>query len=225
MANNQTEKTAVIYARVSSTTDRQSTDRQVSDLTAYAGINGYTLACPAYREHISGAKKNEDRVVLNECLQFCIDNKVDVLLVSELSRLGRNVYEVQENVKKCLDAGLNVFFQKEQFQLFTIDGKVNPFTAIFVAVLGTCAQMEREAISFRLQSGRAQYIAKGGRVGRKVGSGEDAKTTMEKYPEVVKHLGRKKNSVREISAMCQVSVNTVQKVKRAMVERGYLVLV
>lgn len=34
---------AVIYARVSSTGDRQSTERQVMDLTDYADINGLTI--------------------------------------------------------------------------------------------------------------------------------------------------------------------------------------
>ena len=88
---------AVIYARVSSTNDRQSTDRQVIDLTNYANNNGIELV-KVYEEHISGAKKNEERPVLCECLDFCIDNHIDTLLISELSRLGRNVDEVLARV-------------------------------------------------------------------------------------------------------------------------------
>ena len=41
---------------------------------------------------------------------------------------------------------------------------------IMIATLSTCAQLERDNISFRLQSGRKQYIEKGGKLGRKVGS-------------------------------------------------------
>ena len=50
---------AVIYARVSSTTDRQNTDRQVSDLTAYAVGMNYEV-CEVFTEHVSGAMKNPD---------------------------------------------------------------------------------------------------------------------------------------------------------------------
>lgn len=212
-SKNQTS--AVIYARVSSVGDRQNTSRQVSDLSTYATRNGMEVV-NTFEEHISGAKKNEERPVLLDCLHFCETNNIDTLLISELSRLGRNVWEVQENVKRCLDSGLNVYFEKEQFSLFLSDGRENPFTAIFVAVLGTCAQMERDAIYFRLNSGRANYIANGGKLGRKVGSAESNEKILSKYPEVVKHLKRGKNSLREISSMCGVSLNTIQKVKATL---------
>lgn len=78
---------AVIYARVSSTNHRQSTDRQVTDLTNYANANGYELV-KSFEEYISRAKKNEERPVLCECLDYCIENHIDSLLISELSRLG-----------------------------------------------------------------------------------------------------------------------------------------
>ena len=81
---------AVIYARVSSTGDRQSTERQVIDLTEYARKNSMTIV-RTFEEHISGAKKNKERLILNECLAYAVKNNIDVILISELSRLGRNV--------------------------------------------------------------------------------------------------------------------------------------
>ena len=54
---------AYIYARVSSTTDRQSTDRQVNSLTDIASAMGYEVA-GIYREHISGATINKERAVI-----------------------------------------------------------------------------------------------------------------------------------------------------------------
>ena len=146
---------AVIYARVSSTTDRQTTDRQVNDLSAYASKNDYNVE-KIFEEKISGATKNNGRIILNECIDYCIKNSIDCLLLSELSRLGRDVYEVQENVKTLKDHKINIYFQKENFSIFNQDFSENPFCAIFIAVLGTCAQMEREAIKFRLESGRKQ---------------------------------------------------------------------
>ena len=92
------QKTAVIYARVSSVGDRQSTDRQVKDLSDYAVYQDIEVR-QIIEEHISGARKNDERPVLCEVIQYCKDNGIDVLLVSELSRLGRNAFEVLASVK------------------------------------------------------------------------------------------------------------------------------
>ena len=91
-------KKAVIYARVSSTGERQSTSRQVADLTNYASLNGLDVV-EVYEEHISGAKRNEERAVLTECIDNAIANRVDVVLFSELSRCGRAVWEVLDTIR------------------------------------------------------------------------------------------------------------------------------
>jgi predicted site-specific integrase-resolvase len=57
---------AVIYARVSSVGERQSTTRQVADLSTYAAANSLAVD-KVFEEHISGAKANKERPVLNEC--------------------------------------------------------------------------------------------------------------------------------------------------------------
>ena len=122
---NAKNNTAAIYARVSSTTDRQNTERQVIDLTAYAEHNRLSIA-KVFEEHISGAKKNCERPILSDCLQFCFDNHISVLLLSELSRLGRNVDEVLANVRLCKEKHLNIYFQKEGISIFQDDGRENP---------------------------------------------------------------------------------------------------
>lgn len=207
-----TAKIAVIYARVSSTGERQSTARQVADLTQYAAINGMAVT-EIFEEHISGAVKNEERPVLCECLDYCISNKIDTLLISELSRLGRNVDEVLANVKRCKDSQLNIYFQKENISIFQPDGSKNPFLNIFISVLGTCAEMEREAIKFRLDSGLKRYKEAGGKVGRKVGSVKSREQKQEEYGKVIKCLKQGK-SIRDTAILCNVSVSTVFRVKR-----------
>ena len=77
-----------IYARVSSTNDRQNTQRQIEDLTRFANSNNYSIV-GTYEEHISGATKNENRTILMECLDFCVSQNANFLLLSELSRLVR----------------------------------------------------------------------------------------------------------------------------------------
>ena len=211
-------KTAVIYARVSSTGDRQSTERQVIDLTDYANRNAMTI-CKTFEEHISGAKKNHERPVLQECLTYCIEEKVDVLLLSELSRLGRNVDEVLANIRFAKENRLNVYFQKEGISIYGTDGKENPYLTIMIAVLGTCAQMERENIHYRLQSGRKVYVDKNlaatgkSGLGRKEGYRKPVETKKEEYKEVLKLL-RSGYPIRKVAKLTDVSESTIKRLKK-----------
>ena len=203
---------AVIYARVSSTGERQSTSRQVADLTDYAIRNGLDVV-GVYEEHISGAKRNEERAVLAECINYAVTNGVEVVLFSELSRCGRAVWEVLDTIRTLKDNGINAYFQKEGLSLFSADGKENPYLAVMVSVLGVCAQMERENITYRLNSGRAKYIADGGKLGRKVGSVKSKERKQEEYSKVIRSL-RNGKSIRDTAAICSVSISTVQRVKK-----------
>lgn len=205
---------AVIYARVSSTTDRQSTTRQVDDLTDYAKGNALNVV-KTFEEHISGAKRNGERPVLIECLDFCFSHNVDVLLLSELSRLGRNVWEVQENVNLCRTKHLNIFFQKENFSLFNADGTESMYANIMVSVLGTCAQIERENIKFRLNSGRERAKAKGVKMGRPVGATKSDEQLLKDHAKVVALL-KQGVSIRVVAQSLNVSTTTVQKVKNVL---------
>lgn len=202
----------VIYSRVSSEGDRQNTTRQVADLTQYANRNGIEVL-KVYEEHISGAKRNEEREVLCNCLDYCFTNHVDVLLISELSRLGRNVDEVLANVKRCKDAHLNIYFQKENLSIFQPDGSKNAFLNIFISVLGTCAELERENIQYRLNSGRRLYVEKGGKLGRKKGSTKTTEQKEQQYKEVLTYL-HKGYGVRVTSKLTNVSESTVQRLKK-----------
>lgn len=209
---------AVIYARVSSTGDRQSTERQVKDLTNYSTKNDIELQ-RVFEEHISGAKINKERAVLNECLKYCISNTTDILLISELSRLGRNVDEVLANIRYCKEHHLNIFFQKEGISIYDNDGKENPYLTIMIAVLGTCAQMERENIYYRLQSGRKVYVEKNleetGKtgLGRKTGYRKSLEQKKDEYKEVLRLL-RQKYPVRKVAKLTDVSLSTVKRLKK-----------
>ena len=185
-----TKNTAVIYARVSSVGDRQSTERQVKDLSDYALYKQLEVR-KVFEEHISGAKKNEERPVLCQTLEYCKQNGISTLLVSELSR----------------------YIQKEQFNLLGEDGKPSLLAPIMLATLSTCAQLERENITFRLQSGRKQYVAKGGRLGRKPGSVKTVEQKREEYKDVIALL-RKGYVIRDVAKLTRKSVSTVQRVKK-----------
>ena len=156
---------------------------------------------------------NDERPVLCEAMEYCKANRIGILLVSELSRLGRNAFEVLASVKELIDCGINLYIQKEQLTLLDEEGHPSLFAPIMIATLSTCAQLERDNISFRLQSGRKQYIDKGGKLGRKAGSVKTEEQIRTEYRDVISLL-RKGYSIRDVAKLSGKGVSTVQRVKR-----------
>lgn len=212
-------KQAIIYARVS--TAAQNTDRQVLDLQAYAQGNGYDVQ-DIFTEQISGARRNDEREALTDAISYAEKNGCTILC-SELSRLGRNIDEVLKSVIFCKEHGINVYFQKEQFNIFNADGQPHPFLMIFISVLGTCASLERESIRFRMKSGYEKFIADGGHVGRKTGYRMTLEQYEQKYPELISDLQDKAKgasgklySIRSLADRHNVNASTVQAITKIL---------
>ena len=214
-------KSAIIYARTSSSgsvENRQNTERQVIDLTDFANRNAMTI-CKTFEEHISGAKRNEERAVLSECIEYAISNRVDVILFSELSRCGRAVWEVLDTIRTLKDNGINAYFQKEGLSLFSEDGSENVYLAVMLSVLCVCSQIERESIYYRLQSGRKVYVDKNlaetgkSGLGRKVGYRKSQEKKKSEYPEVLKLL-KAGYPIRKVAKLTDVSESTVKRLKK-----------
>lgn len=135
---------AVIYARVSSAGDRQDTERQVADLTAYAGATGLDIVA-VYREKASGAK--DDREVLTDCLEALKGGKADTLLLSEISRLGRSVRKILDVTDDLTKAGVNIHILDLNIDTLLPDGSENPVAKMILTVLGLGAEIERKTSS------------------------------------------------------------------------------
>ena len=207
--------TAVIYARTSSSGSmehRQNTERQVHDLQEYAKYQKYDVL-KVFEEHISGAKKNSERAILQEAIDYCITNKVDILLSSELSRIGRSSFEVLETVKKLIDNKVNLYLQKEQMTLLNEKGEPSMFAPILISCLSFSYSVERESVQYRLNSGRRVFIEKGGKLGRKKGSIKSTEKKEQEYKEVLMYL-RKGYGVRVTSKLTNISESTVQRLKK-----------
>lgn len=205
-------RTAVIYSRVSSKTDRQNTQRQIDDLNKFAFAKGYEIR-NTYEEHISGAKKNEERSILLECLDYCINNNIDCLLLSELSRLGRSTLQVLKSLEILHEAKVNVYIQNLGLYTLLDNKEINPIASIMVTVMAEMANIERTNIVYRLNSGRQAYIKQGGTLGRKKGSCKSTETKKEEYKNVITLL-KKNISIRNTAKLTNLSISTVQRVKK-----------
>ena len=208
-------KTAIIFSRCSSSGSlegRQDTTRQVEDLQDYASRNYFKVE-KVFQEHISGATKLEHRAVLASAISYAKEHHIHTILTTELSRLGRSD-DVLYVVKECKDAGINIFFQKENINIFQEDGTPSPILNILISCLIFSSQSELTAIKSRLQSGREKYIRDGGKLGKPKGAGVKTKAQLaSEYRSVIKNL-RAGQSIRNTSKITGVSPATVLKVKR-----------
>ena len=213
------KQTAIIFVRCSSSgyqIGRQDTTRQIADLESYAAYANLKVV-KIFEEHISGGKRNNERPVLTEAIEYCKQEHINIMLVNALDRLGRNAFEVLATVKELIDNGINLYMQKEQLTLLGEDGKPTMFAPIMIATLSTCAQLERDSIAFRLNSGKKLALEQGRCVlGRKKGSVKTQEQKKKEYAEVLSYL-HKGYSIRVTSKLTKVSVATIQRLKNEFI--------
>ena len=185
----------VLYCRVS--TQVQDYERQVSDLTQFAKKHQWEIA-ETFTEKISGAKKNNERKELASLLSYARVHYINRVLVTELSRLGRDTLQVLAAIDMLNKAKVSLYIMNYNIETLTPDGKVNPMSQFMITLLAEVARMERRTIKERMASGYNNFRANGGKVGRKTGyrkSDEDFRT---QYKDVFRLLG-KGVSLRDIS--------------------------
>jgi DNA invertase Pin-like site-specific DNA recombinase len=202
---------AVIFVRVSR--KDQDYQRQIADLEAVAKQKGYTVA-EVITEKISGAKKNKERPSIQHLMNMAKDGAFQTVLVSEISRLGRNTREVINVFEDLNDIGVNIYLHN--FGMETIvNGKRNPMLQMLIPIMAEFARMERQHLVERTKSGLENAKRQGKTLGRPVGTTKGDKDILEEYPSIVRSL-KKGLSIREAAKVNDVAPNTVVKVKKAM---------
>ena len=138
-----------------------------------------------------------------KCVTHCVTRYAKVRYTFKVLRYISANYVSHVHVSHCqqlIDCGINLYIQKEQLILLDEEGHPSLFAPIMIASLQTCAQLERDNTSFRLQSGRKRYIEKGGKLGRKIGSVKTEEQMKAEYWEVISLL-RKRYSIRDVAKL------------------------
>lgn len=208
----------VIYSRVSSECNRQDTQRQTTELIEYAKKMGYELV-EVYEEKVSGYKKNEDRPIFSKMLEEIEKEKIDKVLVWELSRIGRSVIQSLQNIQLLTDKKVSIYIKNFNLETLNDDKTPNSLSMFMVQILFSVANMESQLTVARMASGYRAFIAKNGSkaVGRKFGSIETEDEILTKHTDVVKLL-KKKLTIRQIAGLTNKSTNTVLKVKSTAIK-------
>ena len=199
----------VIFARVS--TGLQEYDRQVNELTALANTNGWSVEA-VFAEKISGAKSNKERTELLNMVNYVENNHIDKVLVTELSRLGRDTLQVLEVIEMLNKKEISLYIQNYAIETLTKEGKVNAMSQFLITILAEVARMERKTIRERVASGYQNFRNNGGKVGRKTGYRKSDKDMKEQYGKESQLL-KKGLSLRNVSAITHTSINTLRKLR------------
>lgn len=204
---------AALYTRVS--TKKQNTDRQVAELTDYAHRQGFEVVVTIC-ETVSGSAKKVDRPGLEQVLDLARRGEITEVVSLELSRLGRNAMDVRQIIVDLIELGVCTHIVNRGLRSLDPKRRKDSTVMLLLGVLVDIAEMEKEQLVERINSGLDEARRKGKTLGRPAGSTLTGKKLLELYPGVVKDL-REGLSIRRTAAFREVSVDTVQRVKRALI--------
>lgn len=185
------------YIRVS--TDKQTTENQRFEIENYC--RAQTIAVDEWiEETISATKRLDDRKFGSLLKKM---EKGDQLVVTELSRLGRNLMQIMSILHLCMEKEIQVYTIKERYELGNnINSKVLAFA------FGLSAEIERNLISQRTKEALARKKAEGVVLGRPKGRKADSLKLTGKE-EQIKELLAKRISVSAIGRLLGVHRLTV----------------
>ena len=147
------------YLRVSS--DEQDVNSQKQGVEKFAAEKGWSIDEYITDEGVSGGK-DPDKRNLGPLLKLV--KKEDVIISSEISRLGRDLYMVMDILHFCMDRGCVIYTVKDKFVLGDdIQSKVLAFA------FGLSAEIERQMIRQRTKEGLKLRMKLGVLLGRPIG--------------------------------------------------------
>jgi DNA invertase Pin-like site-specific DNA recombinase len=202
------------YLRVS--TEEQNLERQMSD-------SGKELITGAqrFKEKNSGRIPFAERDKGKQIIELVKEGKIKEVHVHSIDRLGRNTSDVLNTVRLFTENGVNLITRQEGLRTLNEDGTENPMASLIVGIMSTLAEWDFNRRRQNQLEGIEVAKVKGKYKGRKVGSEETNEKVLRKYRKIVKTL-EAKNSLRDTAKLCEVSLSTVQKVKRIAESEGVL---
>ncbi|MDR0793224.1 MAG: master DNA invertase Mpi family serine-type recombinase [Chitinophagaceae bacterium] len=189
----------MIYGYIRVSTDKQTVENQRYEINQFCQNNVF-MVDKWFEETISGVKNLQDRK-LGKLLKKM--RKGDILICSELSRLGRNLLMIMGILNECMNRDIQVWTIKDSYRLGSdINSKVLAFA------FGLSAEIERNLISQRTKEALARKKAEGVILGRPKGK-KSLKTKLSGREKKIQELLDKRVSYSAIGRVLSVHRITV----------------
>lgn len=190
----------MIYGYIRVSTDRQDCENQKLGIEVKAGALGLRIDRYIEDSGVSGTKEPEKRALGGILRQL---QSGDVIICSELSRLGRKMFMIMRILERCMEIGARVYTVKDNYELGdNIQSKVLAFA------FALSAEIERDLISQRTRESLARIKAQGRKLGRAVGS-KNHTHKLDGHAEKIKALIKNGLSKRQIAKKLRVSAPTL----------------
>ena len=201
----------MIYGYIRVSTDRQDCENQKMGIDCKAKNMGLRIDKYIQDAGVSGAK-DPDKRALGGCLRKLKSG--DVLICSELSRLGRKMFMIMRILEHCMKCGAKVYTVKDGYELGdNIQSKVMAFA------FGLSAEIERDLISQRTKEALWRLKSQGKKLGRERGSRNKSRKLDDKI-DIINHLLMKKMPKTKIAKRLKVSVPTLYKYMSVQNSKG-----
>ena len=204
------EKKVMIYSYIRVISDKQTVENQRFEINNFCKKEKLVIN-DWIEETISGTKNYTKRQLGNLLKKV---HKDDIIICSELSRLGRNLFMIMEILNICMTKECRVWTIKDNYRLGDdIQSKVLAFA------FGLSAEIERNLISQRTKEALARKKAEGIVLGRPKGR----KSAPEKYKlhgkkSLIEELLKAKISKRQIAQICKADRNTLDRYIKQFIE-------
>jgi DNA invertase Pin-like site-specific DNA recombinase len=188
---------AVIYSRVS--TNEQTVENQLRVLREVAEKRGLEVVREISDEGISGAKGRDERQGFDELIKGSVKNEWDIILVWDVSRLGRSLKHLVSFLEDIQSAHCDMYIHQSGIDTSTASGKM------MFGMLSVFSEFERSMIRERVIAGQQRAKAEGKHIGRKSNLTDGVKTA-------VYQLRQNNVPIKRIAKDLQIGVGTVYKV-------------
>ena len=207
-------KKVVLLLRVS--TSSQDYEYQRSTLADLCNRNNWEIV-RTFENKVSGAKKNEEREEIVELLDYIKNNEIDMVMATEVSRVGRNTLEALKTIEILNENKVNLYFANYNIETLLPDKTVNPIARLILTICLEISAYERNLIRYRMKAGYDDYLKRRKedpalRLGRQ-GYKKDEQSYKEEYQHELSLL-RKGISLRNVQKITGTSIGTLQKIKK-----------
>lgn len=192
----------MIYGYIRVSTDKQDCENQKLGIESKANALGLCIDKYIEDAGISGTKEPEQRALGGVLRKL---NQGDVIICSELSRLGRKMFMIMRILEHCMKIGARLYTVKDGYELGdTIQSKVLAFA------FGLSAEIERNLIAQRTREAMAKLRIQGIKLGRPCGQ-KNTCHIIDGHEDLILNMYSAGVSKRKIARAIRVSPPTISR--------------